>query len=158
MVDNKIIKNAEVKVRNDMVRSGDVLLIAIPNYLGHQQGGTRYGVVVSNNIGNKYSPTIKVVLSTSNKSKYNDKKQSTHAKFGVGEIDGLNKDTVFMAESELVINKFQIIKKVGEKVGELNEKQLLRIAIAKAFADPLVLMAFNSGIQDTPKFQNVANA
>lgn len=154
MVDNKIIKNVEVKVRNDTVRAGDVLLIAIPNYLGHQQGGTRYGVVVSNNIGNKYSPTIKVVLSTSNESKYNDKKQSTHAKFRAREVDGLNKDTVFMAESELVINKFQIIKKVGE----LNEEQLLRIAIAKAFADPLVLMAFNSGIQDTPKFQNVANA
>lgn len=154
MVDNKIIKNVEVKVRNDTVRAGDVLLIAIPNYLGHQQGGTRYGVVVSNNIGNKYSPTIKVVLSTSNESKYNDKKQSTHAKFRAGEVDGLNKDTVFMAESELVINKFQIIKKVGE----LNEEQLLRIAIAKAFADPLVLMAFNSGIQDTSKFQNVANA
>ena len=48
------------------VKTGDVVRITLPNAIGHQQGGERYAVVVSNNIGNKVSPTVEVLPGTIN--------------------------------------------------------------------------------------------
>ena len=43
------------------VKTGDVLLVDLSNAIGHQQGGTRYAVVVSNNLGNRVSPTVEIL-------------------------------------------------------------------------------------------------
>lgn len=132
------------------VKTGDVIRITLPNAIGHQQGGERYAVVVSNNIGNKVSPTVEVLPGTT---KRDDSTLPTHAHFKAGEIQGLSRNTTFEAESQWVINKFQII----EIVGHLSDKQLERIATAMIMATPLVLKAFESNVHKTQRFQKILN-
>ena len=129
-------------------RMGDIVLVDIPNNIGHQQGGIRPAVVVSNNIGNSVSPTIKVLPITT---KRTVSKQPTHVHFKKGTVVGLIRDSTVEAESTWVINKWQIKKCLGR----FNEKQLDEIAYAMVFADPLVARAFNSGIQNDSAFMKL---
>lgn len=46
------------------IKTGDVVYVNLPNNIGSQQGGERYAVVVSNNVGNKYSPTVEILPAT----------------------------------------------------------------------------------------------
>lgn len=130
------------------IKTGDIVYVDLPNNIGHQQGGRRYGVVVSNNIGNCNSPTIEILPSTT---KRNDT-QPTHAFFQAGEIVGLNYDTVFEAEAKWTINKFQVIRIVGH----LSAHQMERIAEAMVYATPCVMAAFYNGVHKTAKFKYVA--
>ena len=133
---------------NMNIKTGDVLLVDLSNAIGHQQGGTRYAVVVSNNIGNMKSPTIEVLPGTSQR---NNSKLPTHAHFEPGEINGLPRGTTFEAESKWIINKFQIIKHVAH----LTDAQLDKIAEAMLCATPLVLRAVENGVCESPKFQKI---
>lgn len=133
------------------LRTGDVVWIRIDNAIGCQQNGSRYGVVISNNIGNKFSPTVEILPGTTQR---NDSKQPTHAKFLAGEVEGLKRDTVFEAESIWTVNKFQI-KRV---VGRLTNDQMKRIAEAIVYQIPIVSAAFDNGITKTEKFQKIQKA
>lgn len=126
-------------------RMGDIVLVDIPNNIGHQQGGTRPAVVVSNNIGNKVSPTIKVLPITT---KRGTTRQLTHVHFKASEAEGLVRDSTVEAESTWVVNKWQV-KKI---LGKFNEEQLDLIACAMVYADPLVARAFESGITKDDSF------
>lgn len=79
--------------------------------------------------------------------------QPTHAHFKAGEC-GLKKDTTFEAESKWTINKFQI----SEIVGHMNEEQLTRIAVAMAYATPIVMLAFQRGILSETRFKKILQA
>lgn len=128
---------------------GDIVLVEIPNNIGHQQGGTRPCVIVSNNIGNGVSPIIKVLPITSKRFR---SEQPTHVNFRNGEVDGLIKDSTVEAESTWVVNKWQVKKRLGS----FNDEQLDKIACAMIFADPIVARAFCLGIVDTAEFQRVS--
>lgn len=132
------------------VKTGDVVLVSLPNAIGHQQGGTRYAVVVSNNIGNLNSPTVEIIPATT---KRNKSTLPTHAHFKAGEITGLPQDTTFEAESKWIVNKYQIIKKVSR----LSDPQLEKIAAAMLMATPLIVKAFDRNIHTTKQFQKVLN-
>lgn len=138
------------KEKDKIVKTGDVVLVTIPNSIGHQQGGTRYAVVVSNNIGNSKSPTVEVLPSTTKR----DGKMPTHAMFKAGEIEGLNRDTVFEAESKWTVNKFQIL----QVITSLTEEQMKRIAEAMLYATPCIIVAFENGIHLTEKFKKISRA
>ena len=43
-----------------MVARGDILLVNFGNPTGSEQGGVRPAIVVQNDKGNKYSPTVQV--------------------------------------------------------------------------------------------------
>ena len=130
---------------NGTYRMGDIVLVDIPNNIGHQQGGIRPAVVVSNNIGNSVSPTIKVLPITT---KRTVSKQPIHVHFKKGTVVGLIKDSTVEAESTWVINKWQIKKRLGR----FSDEQLDKIAYAMVFADPLVARAFDKGIRTDTEF------
>lgn len=132
-----------------MIRTGDIVYVDLPNSIGHQQGGRRYGVVVSNNIGNCNSPTIEILPSTTKR----DDHQPTHAFFAAGELSCLRYDTVFEAESKWTINKFQVINVVGH----MNPKQMQRIAESMIYATPCIVAAFYNGVHKNPKFKYIAS-
>ena len=48
-----------------MVARGDILLVNFGNPTGSEQGGVRPAIVVQNDKGNKYSPTVQVAPITS---------------------------------------------------------------------------------------------
>lgn len=141
----------QYKDDNIPYKTGDIVLVNLSNSIGHQQGGTRYAVVVSNNVGNNYSRTLEVLPGTT---KRNEKSLPTHAKFVSGEIKGLPEDTVFEAEQKITVNKFQVVKKIGR----MTEEHMERIAIAMAYATPIVIKAFLLGLHNTEKFQRVMGA
>lgn len=129
-------------------KSSMVVLVDFCNTVGHQQRGIRPAVIVSNNKGNKYSPTVKVLPCTSKRDNSN---LPTHAKFLQGEVSCLKTNSTFEAENEIVINKTQIIKILGQ----LTESQMEKIAIAMAYSTPIVFKAFLKGIQNTQQFKNI---
>ena len=46
---------------------GDIFFITDGVYIGSEQNAGRPGVIVSNNIGNKYSPNVEIVFLTTQK-------------------------------------------------------------------------------------------
>jgi Growth inhibitor len=127
---------------------GDIVLVEIPNNIGHQQGGIRPCVIVSNNIGNEISPMIKVLPITTKRRKST---QPTHVHFNKDEVDGLLMDSTVEAESTWVVNKWQVKKTLGQ----FTDEQLDRIACAMVYADPIVARAFNMGILDEATFAHI---
>lgn len=126
------------------------MLVEIPNNIGHQQGGIRPCVIVSNNIGNEFSPVIKVLPITTKRYK---SVQPTHVHFNKGEVNGLLKDSTVEAESTWVVNKWQ----VKRKLGQFTDEQLDRIACAMVYADPIVARAFSMGVLNEMDFQRICH-
>jgi len=77
--------------------------------VGSEQGGIRPVLVVQNDVGNKYSPTVIVAAITS---KINKAKMPTHIEIE-GEKHGLTKDSVILAEQIRTIDKRRLKEKIG---------------------------------------------
>lgn len=127
---------------------GEVWLVDIPNAIGHQQKGIRPFVVTSNNKRNKFSPTIKGITLTSQI----HKKSPVHVLLQKSETPFLTCDSIVNCEEVTTLNKSQFIKKLGN----LTEKQLIQIAIARCQDEPFLLLAFLSGVQNTKNFKAFA--
>lgn len=86
----------------------DVLNIDLGETMGSIQGKTRPCVVIQNNVGNKYSPTIIVAPITSTLKKI---KQPTHVL--LGHECGLDEISVCLFEQVQTVNKFQVKSRIG---------------------------------------------
>lgn len=73
------------------MKRGDIYLAGLSSVLGSEQGGLRPVVIIQNNIGNRYSPTVIVTAITSQIYKA---KLPTHVEISKG--DGLEKDSVLL--------------------------------------------------------------
>ncbi len=100
------------------IKRGDVFYADLSPIVGSEQGGVRPVVVIQNNVGNKYSPTVIVAAITSQTNKTD---LPTHAKI-YGEIK-LPKNSVVLLEQVRTIDK----RRLRDKVGKLNEKSIKRI-------------------------------
>lgn len=100
-----------------MIRRGDIYYADLSPVLGSEQDGIRPVLVVQNNVGNKYSPTI-IVLPITSKMK---SKLPTHIKLE-GEKCGLPKDSIILAEQIRTIDKIRLKKKVGKISDKLLDK------------------------------------
>lgn len=96
-----------------MVKRGDIFYADLSPVVGSEQGGIRPVLVVQNDIGNKYSPTVIVAAITS---KINKAKMPTHIEIE-GEKHGLAKDSVILAEQIRTIDK----RRLKEKIGRLDD-------------------------------------
>ena len=76
---------------------------------GHVQDGVRPAVIIQNDIGNKYSPTLQVIPVTSRMTK---KSLPTHVFLPAG-TGGLAKDSVAQCEGQRVINKYDVLNHIG---------------------------------------------
>jgi mRNA interferase MazF len=94
-----------------MIRRGELYYADLSPVIGSEQGGVRPVLVVQNDIGNKYSPTIIAAAITS---QINKAKLPTHIELS-GSGFGLNKDSVILLEQIRTIDK----KRLKEKIGEL---------------------------------------
>jgi mRNA interferase MazF len=105
-----------------MVRRGDVFYADLSPVIGSEQGGVRPVLVVQNDIGNKYSPTIIIAAITS---QINKAKLPTHVEITAPEY-GLPKDSVVLLEQIRTIDK----KRLREKIGRFNEDMMRSVDIA----------------------------
>jgi mRNA interferase MazF len=105
---------------NDVeIRRGDIFYADLSPVVGSEQGGVRPVLVVQNDVGNKYSPTIIVSAITSRLSKT---KLPTHIEIP-GEMYGLNKDSVILLEQVRTIDKIRL----REKTGHLDENFMAKV-------------------------------
>jgi len=95
------------------VKRGDVYYADLSPVIGSEQGGIRPVLVLQNNVGNKYSPTIIISAITS---QINKSKLPTHIEINATDF-GLSKDSVVLLEQIRTIDK----KRLREKIGHLNE-------------------------------------
>lgn len=100
------------------IKRGDVFYADLSPVVGSEQGGVRPVVIVQNDTGNKYSPTIIVAAITSQTGKSS---LPTHVKIE-GEIN-LPKNSVVLLEQMRTIDK----KRLRDKVGQFNNKMMSKI-------------------------------
>ncbi len=112
---DKTRKNKEDEI---MIKRGELYYADLSPVVGSEQGGVRPVLVVQNNIGNKYSPTIIAVAVTS---QINKAKLPTHI-----ELDttcGLPKDSVILAEQLRTLDK----RRLKDKIGALDDKAMQKV-------------------------------
>ena len=90
------------------VKRGDIFYADLSPVVGSEQGGVRPVLVVQNDIGNKYSPTVIIAAITSQMSKV---KLPTHVE--VSAEFGLPKNSVVLLEQIRTIDKKRLREKVG---------------------------------------------
>lgn len=102
-----------------LVRRGDVFYADLNPVVGSEQGGVRPVLVVQNDVGNKYSPTVIVAAITSQIDKA---KLPTHVELKRGEY-GLEKDSVILLEQLRTIDK----RRLREKIAYLDQEIMARV-------------------------------
>ena len=104
---------------NLMVKRGDIFYADLSPVVGSEQGGIRPVLVVHNDVGNRYSPTIIVAAITS---QINKAKLPTHLELP-GDEYGLSKNSVILAEQVRTIDK----RRLKEKIGHLDDALMTKI-------------------------------
>jgi mRNA interferase MazF len=101
------------------IRRGDIYYADLSPVVGSEQGGLRPVLIVQNDVGNKYSPTVIAAAITSKMSKT---KLPTHIDVP-GEDAGLAKDSIILLEQIRTIDK----KRLKEKMGHLDERTMTSV-------------------------------
>ena len=101
------------------IKRGYLYYADLSPVVGSEQGGVRPVLIIQNDIGNKYSPTVIVAAITS---QINKAKLPTHIEISAHEY-GLNKDSVILLEQIRSIDK----KRLREKIGCLDKNMMLKV-------------------------------
>ena len=101
------------------VKRGDIFYADLSPVVGSEQGGLRPVLIVHNDVGNKYSPTVIAAAITSRLDKV---KLPTHIDVYARNF-GLAKDSVILLEQIRTIDK----KRLREKMGHLDELLMQRV-------------------------------
>ena len=91
------------------VRRGDIYYADLSPVIGSEQGGLRPVLIVQNDVGNRYSPTVIAAAITSRTSK---SKLPTHIEV-YADSYGLAKDSVILLEQIRTIDKARLKEKMG---------------------------------------------
>ena len=100
------------------IKRGDVFYADLRPVIGSEQGGIRPVIIIQNDIGNKYSPTVIVAAITS---QINKARLPTHIELKSGDF-GLQKDSVILLEQLRTLDK----KRLKEKVGEIEDDMVIK--------------------------------
>ena len=91
------------------IRRGDIYYADLSPVVGSEQGGLRPVLIVQNDIGNRYSPTVIAAAITSRMTKA---KLPTHIDVTGNDV-GLAKDSVILLEQIRTIDKTRLKEKMG---------------------------------------------
>ena len=92
-----------------VIKRGDMFYADLSPVVGSEQGGIRPVLIIQNDTGNKYSPTVIAAAITSQTGK---NKLPTHIEIGSTE-NGLKSDSVVLAEQIRTIDKSRLKEKIG---------------------------------------------
>lgn len=109
------------------IRRGDIYYADLSPVVGSEQGGLRPVLIIQNDIGNKYSPTVIAAAITSRMSKA---RLPTHIDIYADRV-GLSKDSVILLEQIRTLDK----RRLKEKMGHLDDAMMdhVNTAIAISF-------------------------
>ena len=101
------------------IKRGDIFYADLSPVVGSEQGGVRPVLIVQNDVGNRFSPTVIAAAITSQQSKA---KLPTHIQLGADNC-GLLKDSVVLLEQIRTIDK----RRLKEKMGRLDEPAMNQV-------------------------------
>lgn len=109
------------------IRRGDIFYADLSPVVGSEQGGLRPVLIVQNDVGNRYSPTVIAAAITS---KLGKAKLPTHIDVFASRV-GLTKDSVILLEQIRTLDK----RRLREKMGHLDEELMQKVnnAISVSF-------------------------
>lgn len=106
------------------IKRGDLFYADLSPVVGCEQGGIRPVLIIQNDIGNYYSPTIIVAAITSQPKK----KMPTHVEIGC--IEALQKNSVVLLEQIRTIDRTRLL----EYIGSISRQRMLLVDQALAIS------------------------
>ncbi|CEG23973.1 mRNA interferase EndoA [Planococcus massiliensis] len=101
-----------------IVKRGDVFFAELSPVVGSEQGGTRPVLVIQNDIGNRFSPTVIIAAITAQIQKA---KLPTHVEINAKKY-GFERDSVILLEQLRTIDKSRLTDKITQLDETLMEK------------------------------------
>ena len=100
-----------------IIKRGDMFYADLSPVIGSEQGGIRPVLIIQNDMGNKYSPTVIAAAITS---QMNKSRLPTHIELDSEEF-GLKADSVVLAEQIRTIDK----SRLKEKIGHIDDNRVM---------------------------------
>ncbi|MCZ8523119.1 MULTISPECIES: type II toxin-antitoxin system PemK/MazF family toxin [Paenibacillus] len=102
-----------------IVKRGDVFFADLSPVVGSEQGGIRPVLIIQNDIGNRFSPTVIVAAITAQIQKA---KLPTHVEIDA-EAHGFDRDSVILLEQIRTIDK----QRLTDKITHLDEETMRKV-------------------------------
>lgn len=102
-------------------RRGEIYIADLNPYIGSEQGGTRPVIILQNNLGNLFSPTLIVAPLTSRL-----KKRELPTHYLITGVEALKEESLVMLEQIKTIDK----RRVKEYIGKVSCEEMNRINTA----------------------------
>ena len=115
-----------LKMANIVVKRGEIFYADLSPVIGSEQGGIRPVIIIQNDIGNRYSPTVIIAAITS---QINKAKLPIHVEISSEEY-GLNRDSVVLLEQIRTLDK----RRLKEKIGHMTESDMKKVDKALAIS------------------------
>ena len=116
------------------VRRGEIYEADLSPVVGSEQGVMRPVLIVQNDVGNRYSPTVIAAAITSQQNKA---KLPTHIEISAKSV-GLSKNSVVLLEQIRTLDK----RRLKERMGSLDTEMMHRVDDAIAAAGPAAFFIF----------------
>ena len=130
------------------IRRGDIFYADLSPVVGSEQGGLRPVLIIQNDVGNRYSPTVIAAAITSRMGKT---RLPTHIDI-YAERAGLAKDSVILLEQIRTLDKKRLKERMGHLEGAVMDE--VNTAIAVSFGIGAATVTANEGavaVADQPK-------
>ena len=123
------------------IKRGDIYYADLSPVIGSEQGGLRPVLIVQNDVGNRYSPTVIAAAITSRMGKT---KLPTHIDV-IGNQVGLAKDSVILLEQIRTIDKKRLKEKMGHLDDDVMDKVNLAIAVSFGLGERKYISEYRQG-------------
>ena len=110
------------------IKRGDMFYAELSPLIGSEQGGIRPVLIIQNDTGNKYSPTVIAAAITS---QINKNKLPTHIEIPSEEY-GLKADSVILTEQIRTIDKSRLKEKIGH-IDDIKTMEKINSALGVSF-------------------------
>ena len=131
-----------------VVKRGDIYYADLSPVVGSEQGGMRPVLIIQNDVGNRYSPTVIAAAITSRMGKT---KLPTHIDVHADRA-GLARDSIVLLEQLRTLDK----RRLKEKLGHLDEQMMQEID--NAIAVSLGLLPHGARLPAAPRVSVVPTA
>lgn len=115
------------------IHRGDIFYADLSPCVGSEQGGVRPVLIVQNNMGNRYSPTVIAAAITSRTDK---SRLPTHVSIGKS-VHGLHKDSTVLLEQIRTIDRIRLKEHIGSLdntyMEQINEALEISMGLTPAF-------------------------
>ncbi|MCI8497429.1 MAG: type II toxin-antitoxin system PemK/MazF family toxin [Clostridiales bacterium] len=118
------------------VRRGDIYYADLSPVVGSEQGGVRPVLIVQNDVGNRFSPTVIAAAITSQRDKT---KLPTHIQLQADD-SGLVRDSIVLLEQIRTIDK----RRLKERMGRLDSQSMNQV-------DQALSISFGLGAGETER-------